>query len=213
MIRDDSVHLIANLSVTVILGALSLVTLWTVMDMALYLRLALSVATLFLCALVGHRLVPRLTGPLLDRLLALRRTSSQWVLAAVKGDRPGLRWLETISDGSAVAFLATVERRPLVIPLLEGRNFVGRQRSLTHHRGWKMPYPVEAAQWFVVCESGKAWIQDAASTNGSFLRSTRPDGQSATVPIELHHEMAPPRRLQEGDELLTCYAVLVFGWT
>src|SRR5271155_4830824 len=89
--------------------------------------------------------------------------------AALRSGGPGV--LERRDGAPAIALLVTWGRdADLVLPLREGRNFVGRG-TVGHEPYLRMGEPsvVEQAQWFVTCSPGRASVTDAASTNLSVL--------------------------------------------
>lgn len=123
-----------------------------------------------------------------------------------------------------------------MLPLREGRNFVGRG-TVGHEPYLRMGNArvVEQSQWFVTCSPGRARVTDAASTNPSVLcpavREWPSPGEGygfdgwAQLPgaLELAHPNTWPEEidaavrhatpLREGDVLRSVYAAFVFAWT
>jgi hypothetical protein len=104
-----------------------------------------------------------------------------------------MRVLARRDDAETVALLVTLGRNEgdLVLPLREGRNFVGRGLAASAPYA-DMPRPravVEQAQWFIQCSAGIASVIDAASTNLSVLC---PQG----VVTEMRHESVVLPRLR-----------------
>lgn len=129
-----------------------------------------------------------------------------------------------------VAYLTTASAPRVVIPLCAGIDFVGRSPAHSRHAGWTSPYPVEGAQWFTRCETGSAWVVDAASTNQSVIvRAGTPGALTLRSAIEraaadeVGFESIPHRppaplddakwhAVADGDVLVTAYAALRFTW-
>jgi hypothetical protein len=156
----------------------------------------------------------------------------------------GPRVLARGDSAPAIALLVT-RARPggdVVLPLREGRSFVGRGvAGKAPYVGMTEPAIVEQAQWFIWAGPGRASVVDAASTNLSVLCPADaewppPDEAAglarwARVPgaVELPHlntllpkdggraeiDAAMERRatpLREGDALRSAYATFVFAW-
>jgi hypothetical protein len=141
-------------------------------------------------------------------------------------DRVIARARAALDVEAAVALLATVGWRggELIVPLLAGRNFVGRGSRRTQ------PVALEQAQWLITCGDGVAEVEDAASTNLSVLvpRAVVPVVElgehlrgftalfevAGVVPLPHANVVAPTHRhrLETGDVLRGCYAAFVFAW-
>jgi hypothetical protein len=132
--------------------------------------------------------------------------------AALRGEPTSLTMLARSDGAPTIAFLVTVGRAAgdLLLPLREGRNFIGRGVANERPFGaMPAPYPVEQCQWFITCSDRQAHISDASSTNLSTLIR----GEQHTL---IAHPNTPgvvhQHALQEGDVLRSCYATFVFAW-
>lgn len=72
MMDRSRAHLIANLGLAGLLWASTLVGIWAFLDVGLIERIVLSFASLVVAGAVGHRLIPRLTGPVIEKVYARR---------------------------------------------------------------------------------------------------------------------------------------------
>ena len=86
MIRDDQAHLLANLGGALVGWAASLYVIWGVLDWATGLRLPASMGSLVAFAYLGHRVIPRLTNPIVEAVMARRVPDAAAVLRAVKAE-------------------------------------------------------------------------------------------------------------------------------
>ena len=146
----------------------------------------------------------------------------------------------TREDGvEPVAFLVTVGRSEgdVVVPLGEGKNFIGRGVGSRPFGLWPNPYAVEQAQWFIDCRASipaptaaRALVSDASSTNQGFLVPNEvvptiefTDGRcdfeellktDGAFPMPHPNETADQHsfELRDGDVLCSFYASFVFSW-
>lgn len=165
--------------------------------------------------------------------------------AAFSGDEVGpIRVLARRDGAPAIAFLLTIgcSGGDVVLPLREGRNFVGRGIAGSEPYGVLLrPQIVEQAQWFILCAPNDARVVDAGSTNLSVL-CPRAQAQAvaahafgwaemeklpgAVVLPHLNTFLRPGAQgdaedaaiahhataLHEGDRLRSAYATFVFAW-
>jgi hypothetical protein len=161
------------------------------------------------------------------------------------GDGAALRVLARRDGAPPVALLATLGRSggDVVLPLREGRNFVGRGFAGSEPYADLPRHLVEQAQWFIDCSSpAAARVVDAASTNLSVwcragvVPGTRHDGfgfdgfaelpGARFIPHANELRAGPVGRaeldeiivrhgllLHEGDVLRSAYATFAFAWT
>jgi hypothetical protein len=103
-----------------------------------------------------------------DAALVVIAETIEAARAALRGE-PEPLVLPCAAREAVVAFLVTLGPCALdqvVVPLVAGRNVVGRRQGLAKSgQRWPSPQAVESSQWVVICDGGQATIEDAASTN------------------------------------------------
>ena len=76
MMRKENAHLVANAGLTVVGWAVLLLVTWRWMDVSIVAKIGISIAWLLLAAFIGHRFIPRVTGPVVERLFKEREGPS-----------------------------------------------------------------------------------------------------------------------------------------
>ncbi len=70
-------HLTANLSIIFLLWVLILTGVWSVLDTSILFRIILSVVSFVVCGYAGHRIIPRITGPVIEKMYQNQEMKSQ----------------------------------------------------------------------------------------------------------------------------------------
>jgi hypothetical protein len=68
MMDEINAHLIANLSLIGIFWAIILLCVWTFLTVGVILKTVLSLIGLVVSGYIGHRLFPKVTGPIIEKL-------------------------------------------------------------------------------------------------------------------------------------------------
>ena len=61
-------HFTANLGLTLLLWAILLIGIWLFIPYGIILRIILSLVTLVIAGFIGERVIPRITGPVIEKI-------------------------------------------------------------------------------------------------------------------------------------------------
>lgn len=68
--KPRQIHLLANLAVGLLVGIVLGLVIWWYTPVAWWLKLLATLLDLYLSAYIAHRVAPRITGPIVDRVWA-----------------------------------------------------------------------------------------------------------------------------------------------